>query len=384
MKKTRKVMAMIMAALMAAGLAGCGSSDSGSAAPAAKQPSSEAAKAPASSEASEGSGSGAADKGSAAEGIDYTQGDPVIIKYCTTTSEAMPTAHFGKTLSKRLDEITNGRIKVEVYFNSEMGGASELMEGLQLGTIEMTASTSANLGGFTDSVSLLDFPYLFSCGEAATEAMDGEVGDEILAELESSGFHGLGWITGNTELWRLLTANKEIRVPSDLGGIKLRVMSNEIHQAFWNALGASAIPMAFSELYSSLQNGTVDAQENPWGQIQGSKLYEVQHYIIKTQHSYDFSPILISKVFWEGLSESDCELIQNVCDEITPEEREYTDDLQRQSEKEAVDYGCEIIELTPEEKAQWVTIGRSIYDKFAAKAGQERIDKCLEISAKYE
>ncbi len=316
--------------------------------------------------------------------VDYTQGDPVVIKYCTTTSENQPTAHFGRSLAARLDELTGGRIKVEVYFNSEMGKASELLEGLQLGTIEMTSSTSANLGGFTNAVTLLDLPYLFSCGEAATESIDGEVGDAILAELEESGFHGLGWITGNTELWRLLTANKEIHVPSDLGGIKLRVMNNEIHETFWNKLGASAIPMAFSELYSSLQNGTVDAQENPWGQIQGSKLYEVQKYIIKTEHSFDFSPILISKVFWDTLSPSDQELIQSVVDEITPDERKYTDELQDMAEKEATDYGCIVIDLTPEEKEQWVEIGRSIYDKFADKVGQDRIDKCLEISAKYE
>ncbi|WP_147539149.1 TRAP transporter substrate-binding protein [Anaerotruncus rubiinfantis] len=365
----KNLFALLLALSLVLSLAACG----GSSAPAASSPPA-ASSAPAAPAESTAPASGEAD---------YTQGDPVIIKFCTTTAENQPSAHFGKTLQARLDELTGGRIKVEVYFNSEMGKAAELLEGLQLGTVEMTVSTSANLGGFTDAVSLLDLPYLFSCGEAATEAMDGEVGDEILAELESSGFHGLGWVTGNTKLWRLLTANKEIHVPSDLGGIKLRVMNNAIHETTWNTLGASAIPMAFSELYSSLQNGTVDAQENPWGQIQGSKLYEVQKYIIKTEHSYDFSPILISKVFWEGLSPADQELIQTVVDEIIPEERVYTDELQDMAEKEATDYGCTVIELTDEEKAQWVELGRSIYDQFADKAGQDRIDKCIEISAKY-
>ncbi len=368
MKKIRKVLSIVTAASILASLTACGGAAS-----------TETAKeSEAKAEITEKAESNAASE------ADYTQGEQVIIKFCTTTAETQPSAHFGKTLSEKLDELTGGRIKVEVYCNSEMGKASELMEGLQLGTIEMTVSTSANLGGFTDSVALLDLPYLFSCGEAATEVMDGEVGDSILMELEDSGFHGLGWVTGNTELWRLLTSNEAIRVPADLKGIKLRVMNNEIHETTWNTLGASAIPMAFSELYSSLQNGTVDAQENPWGQIQGSKLYEVQHYIIKTQHSYDFSPVLISKIFWEGLSEADRELIQKVCDEITPEERAYTDELQRQAEKEAVDYGCEIIELTEEEKNQWVELGRSVYPEFADKIGQDRIDKCLEISARYE
>lgn len=368
MKTIKKVLSIVTAAGMLASLTACANSKPTETTAAVKTEAESTAKA----------------ESDVPSGTDYTQGDPVLIKFCTTTAEAQPSAHFGKTLSKKLDELTAGRIKVDVYCNSEMGKASELMEGLQLGTIEMTVSTSANLGGFTDSVALLDLPYLFSCGEAATEVMDGEIGDSILAELEDSGFHGLGWVTGNTQLWRLLTSNKEIHVPADLKGSKLRVMNNEIHETTWNTLGASAIPMAFSELYSSLQNGTVDAQENPWGQIQGSKLYEVQHYIIKTQHSYDFSPVLISKMFWEGLSESDRELIQNVCDEITIEERAYTDELQLQAEKEAVDYGCEVIELTADEKKQWVELGRSVYPKFVDKIGQDRIDKCLEVSAKYE
>lgn len=324
------------------------------------------------------------EKAGADTDADYTQGDSLVIKYCTTTAENQPSGHFGASLSKRLDELTGGRIKVECYYNSEMGKSAELLEGLQLGTVEMTCMSAANLGGFTESLMLLDLPYLFSTGEAATEVMDGEVGQEILGELEPSGFHGLGWVTGGKELWRLLTANKEIRVPADLKGTKIRIMSNKIHETFWNALGASAIPMAFSELYTALQNGTVDAQENPWGQIQGSKLYECQKYIIKTQHMYDFSPVLISKPFWDGLSDSDKKVIQLACDDIRDGEREYTDELQYAAEKEAMDYGCTVVELTPEEKAQWMEVGRSIYGQFADKIGQERIDKCLEVSAKYE
>ncbi|MCR5228727.1 MAG: TRAP transporter substrate-binding protein [Solobacterium sp.] len=363
MKSLKKCLTALFAGTMVLGMTACGSANT-----------------PAPSAAPANSG----EQAQTSEEKDYTQGNPVVIKYCTTTADNQPSAHFGFSLRDKLDELTGGRIKVEVYTNSEMGKASELFEGLQLGTIEMTCSSSANLGGFTDAVSLFDLPYLFINGEAANEVIDGEVGDEILAELESSGFHGLGWVTGHTELWRLLTANEEIHVPSDLKGIKLRVMNNQIHETTWNTFGASAIPMAFSELYTALQNHTVDAQENPWGQIQGSKLYEVQKYIIKTQHSFDFSPVLISKVFWDMLTDADREVIQFACDEITDSEREYTDELQRKAEKEAADYGCTIIELTPEEKQQWVELGRSVYSQFADKVGQERIDMCLEVSAKYE
>lgn len=378
-KNLKKFTSLVLASSMALALSACGSG--GAAAPdttAAAGGGGAKTEAPADTKAS------GEDEQGAADGTDYTQGPSLVIKYCTATAENQPSGHYGRSLSARLDELTGGRIKVECYYNSEMGSNSELLEGLQLGTIEMTCMSAANLGGFCESLMLLDLPYLFSCGEAANEAMNGEVGREILDELEPSGFHGLGWVTGGTELWRLLTANKEIKVPSDLNGIKIRIMSNQIHESFWNALGASPIPMAFSELYTALQNGTVDAQENPWGQIQGSKLYECQKYIMKTEHMFDFSPVVISKPFWDTLSAEDQALIQMVCDEIAEGERAYTDQLQFDAEKEATDYGCQVVELTPEEKQQWVDIGRSIYDKFADKIGQERIDKCLEISAKYE
>lgn len=377
-KNLKKITSLVLASGMALALVACG--NGGSAAPATTAA---AGDSEAKTEAPGNTGA-TGDTQAAAEGTDYTKGDSLVIKYCTATAENQPSGHYGRSLAARLDELTGGRIKVECYYNSEMGSNSELLEGLQLGTIEMTCMSAANLGGFCESLMLLDLPYLFSCGEAANEAMNGEVGREILDELEPSGFHGLGWVTGGTELWRLLTANKEIKVPSDLNGIKIRIMSNQIHEAFWNALGASPIPMAFSELYTALQNGTVDAQENPWGQIQGSKLYECQKYIMKTEHMFDFSPVVISKPFWDTLSAEDQALIQMVCDEIAEGERAYTDQLQFDAEKEATDYGCQVVELTPEEKQQWVDIGRGIYDKFADKIGQERIDKCLEISAKYE
>lgn len=369
-KSLRKLLCSVLTASMALSLAACGNSGS-------------AASATAATTAAAADTTAAADNAEAS-GADYTQGNSVVIKYCTATAENQPSGHYGRSLAARLDELTGGRIKVECYYNSEMGKNSELLEGLQLGTIEMTCMSAANLGGFTQSLMLLDLPYLFSCGEAANEAMNGAVGREILDELEPSGFHGVGWVTGGTELWRLLTANEEIRIPSELNGVKIRIMSNQIHEAFWKALGASPIPMAFSELYTALQNGTVDAQENPWGQIQGSKLYECQKYIIKTQHMYDFSPVLVSKPFWDTLTPEDQELIQMVCDEIAEGERAYTDELQFDAEKEATDYGCQVVELTAEEKEQWVEIGRGIYDQFADQIGQERIDKCLEISAKYE
>ena len=113
-------------------------------------------------------------------------------------------------------------------------------------------------------------PYLFQSNEAAEEVLDGEVGQEIFSNLEPAGFKGMTWMATG---WRQLTANKEIHKPEDMKGLKIRVMENQMHIDHFNALGASAVPMAFSELYTALQNGTMDAQENPFANIDGNRLY---------------------------------------------------------------------------------------------------------------
>lgn len=322
-----------------------------------------------------------ADTGSADKDTDYTQGTPIVIKIAHVSQEGVPIDLASHKLGDMLKEKTGGRITVDVFPASALGNNTELLEQLQMGTLEMAISSVAFLGAFTDSTALLDLPYLFQSNEAAEEVLDGEVGQEIFSNLEPAGFRGMTWMATG---WRHLTANKEIHKPEDMKGLKIRVMENQMHIDHFNALGASAVPMAFSELYTALQNGTMDAQENPFANIDGNRLYEVQKYIIKTGHIYDTSPLLASKTWWDSLPASDQALIQECVDEMIVYERELSASNEAELEEKIGSNGTnEIISLTDEERQAFRDAAKPVYDKYVPGIGEGLVNKVDEINKKY-
>ena len=184
--------------------------------------------------------------------------------------------------------------------------------------------------------------------------------------------------------WRHVTANKEIHKPEDMKGLKIRVMENQMHIDHFNALGASAVPMAFSELYTALQNGTMDAQENPFANIDGNRLYEVQKYIIKTGHIYDTSPLLASKTWWDSLSESDQKLIRECVNEMVTYERELSASNEAELEEKIGNNGTNVvITLTDEERQAFKDAAQPVYDKYGPEIGEDLINQVNEINQKY-
>lgn len=376
MKKTWKQLAAVVSAvsLAAVSLSGCGggtASNGGTADTSASAQTTQAGESEAGNSAETGSGAD----------VDYTQGDPIVIKIAHVSQEGVPIDVASKKLGEMLSEKTGGRITVDVFPASALGNNTELLEQLQMGTLEMAISSVAFLGAFTDSTALLDLPYLFQSNEAAEEVLDGEVGQTIFQNLEPAGFKGMTWMATG---WRHVTANKEIHTPEDMKGLKVRVMENQMHIDHFNALGASAVPMAFSELYTALQNGTMDSQENPFANIDGNRLYEVQKYIVKTGHIYDTSPLLASKVWWDGLSASDQELIQSCVDEMIVFERQISAENEAELEEKLGNNGTNtVIILTDEERLAFREAAQPVYDKYVPNIGQDMVDIIDGINAKY-
>jgi tripartite ATP-independent transporter DctP family solute receptor len=313
--------------------------------------------------------------------VTTTPADKVVIKVGHVVQDGTPLDMGLDKLAEILKEKSNGTIQVEVYPNSELGGNREMLEQLQLGTLEMCAPSVAFLGGFTDKTALLDLPYLFKNNEAAQAVLDGEVGKKMFDALEPSGFVGLGWLTTG---WRHVTANKEIHTPADMKGLKIRVMDNPMHIDHFNALGASATPMAFSEVFTALQQGTIDCQENPYYNIKGNRFYEVQKYIIKTGHIYDTAPLIASKVFWDGLSEDHKSLIKEAMVEVLDYERKLSMEDEVKTENEFKNNGVNVvIELTDEERAAFRKASQVVYDKYSKTIEADLIKKVEEINSKY-
>lgn len=310
-----------------------------------------------------------------------TEGKKITIKIAHVSQAGVPIDIAATRIGEILSEKTGGRITARVFPSSALGNNTELLEQLQAGSLEMAISSVAFLGSFTNTTKLLDLPYLFKSNEAAEEVLDGPVGDAMFSDLEKAGFHGVAWLATG---WRHLTANKEIRTPEDMRRLKVRVMDNPLHIDHFNTLGGSAVPMAFSELYTALQNGTMDSQENPFANIDGNRLYEVQKYIIKTGHIYDTSPLLASSVWWNSLTKEDQELIQSVVTEVLAYERALSAENEAELEEKIGSNGKNvIITLTDEERAAFRTAAEPVYAKYSPQIGEDLLKQVDAVNAKY-
>jgi tripartite ATP-independent transporter DctP family solute receptor len=196
-------------------------------------------------------------------------------------------------------ERTGGRVAIQIHHSRQLGDERQVVEGLQLGTLQLTVTSTGPLGGFVPEMNVLDLPFLFRDANHAYRVLDGEIGQNLLAKFEAVGIKGLAfWENG---FRHITTAKRPVERPADLKGLKIRVMENRVHQAAFRQLGADAIPMAWGEVFTSLQQGLLDAQENPIPIVTTFKLYEVQKYLALTAHVYSPAPLLMSKKSWDRM-----------------------------------------------------------------------------------
>ena len=272
-----------------------------------------------------------------------------------------------------VEEKSGGKIKVAIYPNQQLGGDRELTEAVQMGNVTMTAPSSAPLANFCKEFYVLDYPFLFENRETVYRVLDGEAGTALLEALSGTGIKGLAfWENG----FRNITSNKPIRTPDDLKGLKIRTMENELHIAAWQMLGANPTPLAFGELYTALQQKTVDAQENPFELIYNNKFYEVQKYATKTRHIYSPYVIIMNEEFYNNLSPEYQKLITDAIKECTGYQRQIAEANEKRFE-EAIKQKTEIIELSESELSQFKEKVAPILDQVKAKAGEDIVNKFI-------
>lgn len=292
------------------------------------------------------------------------------IKVAYIGSDSHPTMRAMKEyFVKPIEEGSQGRIKVELYPNAQLGGDREISEGVQMGTIQMAIPASAPLAGFDKRVQVLELPYLFTTKQAAFEAADGILGEKLNSYLAAKGMLILGFQENG---FRHVTNNRgPVKTPADLKGIKIRTMENPIHLAFFKAVGANPTPMSWGELYTALQQGTVDAQENPYAMIVDGKFYEVQKYVSETGHVFSFEVLIANKKFMDSLPADLNELVVKSAREATLKQREYMDEEEAAFKDEVLKAGMIANSLTPEEKQPFVEAAEKIYPMFEKDFGEE-------------
>ncbi|GHU35688.1 hypothetical protein AGMMS50256_31240 [Betaproteobacteria bacterium] len=187
-------------------------------------------------------------------------------------------------LDKELREKTKGKIGLEIYPNSQLGGERELIEAIQLGNVDLIFTSSAPLGSFNKQFFALDLPFAFKDRPTVYKVLDGEIGEGLLKSLDQVGIKGLGYWENSFR--QLSNSKREVKTAADLASMKMRTMENEVHIAAFKAVGANPAPLAFSELFTALQQGTFDASEMPINLFYDMKYFEVQKFISKTNHLY--------------------------------------------------------------------------------------------------
>jgi C4-dicarboxylate-binding protein DctP len=288
---------------------------------------------------------------------------------------------FTEGFKKYVEEKSGGRIIVEVYPNGALGGERQMAEAAQLGTLEIAYLTTAVLVNFEPKFQVFDLPFLFNNIDIARRAVDGELGGVVAADLDKVNLKCLGYPENG---YRHVTNNRgPIHKPEDLKGIKIRTMENPIHLETFRLLGAAPTPMAFTELYTALQQGTVDAQENPIFLTYTSKFYEVQDYMTLTGHFYAPGVAVMSLKFWESLPEDLQQIVQEGMRIAIDLQRELLDE-QNAENLEELKKLMEVNELTPEEKQVFVEATKPVYDKVASELGQDLVNLAISANEKYK
>lgn len=216
------------------------------------------------------------------------------------------TSHYGvgaKVLGEEIAKRTDGKYTVKGYPSNALGGEREMVEGAQIGTVDIVLTSTGPVGNFVPETLITDIPFLFENYEHAHAVLDGPIGQEILDKFPEHDLIALAWTENG---FRNLTNSKRpVKEPEDAAGLKIRTMENPVHMEAFKQIGILPTPMAFPELFTALEQGTVDGQENPIGVITSAKFSEVQKYLSLTNHVYSPALIILSKTVWDGLSDEE-------------------------------------------------------------------------------
>jgi tripartite ATP-independent transporter DctP family solute receptor len=258
-------------------------------------------------------------------------------------------------------EKSGGKIEVDVFPNSELGNERDMVEALQLGTQEMVLVSTAVLSSFTDQFLVFDLPFMFDTTEEARKVCDSDLGMSILHSVDDKGIKGLAWFENGFR--NVTNSVHPINHPDDLKGIKIRTMESPIHMASFSAMGAQPTPMAMGELFTALQQGTLDAQENPLAIIDTNKFYEIQKYLSITEHFYAPAPLFIATDYYNSMDSESQKAIQDAAFEAAAFERQTLDDMNSTLKDSLADNGMEINEV---DKTEFKSSCDSVYDQFVS------------------
>ena len=339
----KKILALLLS-LVLVFLCGCGSSSStpASSAPADSTPADDAAPA----------ADVPADIGS------YT----IIVHHIG--SETHPYQLGAERFGELLEEYSGGAMTLDIFGNNQLASGAKAIEGVQTGTIDIAIENPMSYSSIVPSFDALNMPYLFDSAEQAFAMMDSEECKVFAEDCEAHGLKLLGyWYNG----WRNISNSvRPINTVDDLNGLTIRIAESQVFADMMAALGMNAVPLANSELFTAMQMGTVDAQENPLNNYINNKYYEVNRFLSMTRHVFSVEPVVINLDLWNSMTPAEQEILQRAFDDATPEARQLAQDKEENQLKEFLDQGADIEVVYLEDLTPFQEKVASVYDKYRA------------------
>ncbi len=350
----KKAFALLLALTMTLSLAACGSSP---------QP---------------GSGSSNPSGGDASG----SGGETVKLVFATGSSPLQTSTAAVLRMADTLAELSGGTMELECHTDGALGEEDALVDACSMGTIDMIFCAAAALEGIIPQYQLIDLPFSFATKEEAFAFLDGDVGNYLFQLTEEKmGMHGLVYLENGL---RCFSNNvRPITSPADMVGLKMRCMSSQVYIDMYSALGASATVIPYGELYTAMQQGVVDGQENPLGNIYSMRFYEVQKYITVDNHVYDPDILFINSQSFSKLTSQQQAWLEQAAAQALQESR---DNLGCMTQQEYIDFfrenGCEVTELTPEQHQLFAEATKDVYKNFADSIGEEGINLYLKATGR--
>ena len=279
------------------------------------------------------------------------------------------------TFAKEVEKRTGGRYKVQTFYNGSLGGERESIEAVQLGTQELAMSSTGPVPNFVPETKILDVPFLFRDKAHARAVLDGPIGQEMLAKFEPKGFKALAW--GENGFRHMTNSKRDVKAPEDLKGLKMRTMENPVHIAAYKGLGIITTPMAFPEVFTALQQGTVDGQENPLSVIMAAKFDQVQKHLSLTGHVYSPCIFLMNKAAFDKLSAADKTAFVEAAREAAKANRARVDQDDASGVSELRAKGMTVIDNV--DKARFVSALGTVNAGFEKDFGKANLDRIRSV-----
>src|SRR5205807_3798114 len=295
---------------------------------------------------------------------------PIVIKFSHVVAENTPKGKGALKFKELAEARAKGRVKVEVYPNSQLFKDGEEMQMLQLGNVQMLAPSVSKFGPLgVREFEIFDLPYLFDNYDELHKVTAGPIGQALFRKLESKGIIGLAyWDNG----FKVMSANKQLLTPADFRGLKMRIQSSKVLEAQMRALGAIPQVMAFSEVYQALATGVVDGTENPPSNEYTQKMHEVQKYTMLSDHGYVGYAVIANKRFWDGLPAD----VRANLEKAMAEATKFSNEIAQTENDEALDAikksgKSQVIALTAEQKVAWRKALEPVYTEMTSRVGKD-------------